>query len=199
MPHADLIPEGLSDPDWGRVGVRGPEALGAPQLGDPTRWGANITFRVLNIVGPQIFRSGQIIHALTRDGYSRPWGIAGTLSFPQLILPLPNNMAGNSWIAALSITMGVGQTQIIHNVDLRATVAADDPFYWSGDPTLEGQIGPFTVSDTVVAPFVIPAGIVGSMISIQLLMGFTFNPAPGAEFNFGGAMLLTPFAAGEGL
>lgn len=205
MPHQDLIPEGLNDPDWGRVMVRGPNELQAPQLGDPVRWGAEFRVAMPQVLGTQVARSGQIVSAQCRDAYSRSWGIAGSLSYPAIIFALasPAVLSGlnpNEWTAILSISMGVGQAQMIHNIDLRAVMAADRPFYRSSDQTMGGLIGPINLgTDNIIEPFVIPGSLVANALSIQVVIVFNFAAAAPDPLPFVCNVQLTPFAAGDRL
>lgn len=179
----------MHPPDWDRWLVASQKSL-AP-AGDPTRWGATVVQTVQPTSDLQILNS-QVISANCRDSYSRVWSICGTISAPTGLWALPTGIAANEWMPQMLVTMGVGQTQIVHNLNLRAIVDADAAVYLDGDSQ-------FPTGGTFfrVRPFIIPGGIVANAISIQIVNAVRFVPAPGAAFPIATSVLVSPFAAGS--
>lgn len=201
----DNLPKG-DRPDWGRVMVSGPSQLAAAQYGDPVRWGATVLFTLPAAApaGLNVMRSGQIISAQCRDPYSRGWTIAGNLKYAGVLLSQPNPapnvpMVAGEWAGILSCTMGVGQTQVVHNYDLREIVAADRPFYRGSDNTISGIIGPLVGNTILEEAFIIPGAVVANMISIQVIIAIDLVAPPGVDLPFGCNVIVTPFAAGTNL
>lgn len=170
-------------------------------VGDPTRWGAQI---VQLIPAPAtdaqaIYQSEQFISAHTNDPYPRPWSLIGTLSAPNFMYSLPDPAVGvapqiDEWSATLSLTLGTGQAQIVHNLNLRAIIDADSPFYRNSNAAEEM----FATLGFRVAPFIVPGAIVANAISIRVIHTISFS-APATAFPLTTTVLLTPLAAGEGL
>jgi len=179
-------PEGT---DWGRFGIQHPNAY--QKVGDPTRWGAKITQVPAFAPGSpltQILQSSQIISAQCRDPYARQWSIVGTLKCDLWLFNNSNVAPG--WTSILSVTMGVGQNQIIHNIDLRATVEADAPFY----------VDSFTSGGLRERAFIIPGALVANAISIQVIntVNYVLLPLPDGD-PITTALQICPLAAGTGL
>jgi hypothetical protein len=199
MPHADLIPEGMQDPDWGRAGVTHPGQLAAPGLGDPTRWGASInpmTFPPL--AGRQVQQSGQIISAQCQDGYARNWSINGQLGYIAGADSLNDGKTvGVDFFAViLQCILGVGSNQVPHNFNLRAICAADFPFYYGTDGTFGGLIN---ITNQLNRPFVMPGALVASMISMQVVVILQTAVALGFSVNVNCTLQISPMAPGKGL
>jgi hypothetical protein len=179
-----------SDPDWGRVGVKPPSAY--KQLGDPTRWGAVVTQQVPLTAGVQhVLPSGQIISAQCLDPYARNWSIVGTINSSLWVFP--DGFGPVTWSCILNVVMGVGQNQIRHNINLRATVAADAPFY-NDDPFVPPGL------TTVTRAFVIPGALVASAMSIQVtnVVQYLIPPLPPGDVIMT-SLQIAPIAAGTGL
>ncbi len=173
-------------------------------VGDPTRWGAAITQNIGDLAGEvALITSEQFISAHTIDPYPRPWSIIGTVAAPPNMWSLANyprsgSFPANLFTATLSCTLGTGQAQLTHNIDLRAVIDADAPFYRYSNP---GDEMFSATGGVLVLPFVIPGGaIIGNAIAIRASMGVWFGAAtPNDPFQITTTVLLTPFAAGEGL
>ena len=179
-------------PDWERYGIRPPNAF--QKVGDPTRWGVQLD---TTIPAAGLQNSTQILQAQTRDAYSRSWSLIGTLA---LHPDLWGAAAGVE--VSLEVVMGVGQAQISQRIAL---------FYGTGFPgaLCEGQYlpngGPYqaiplTIGSTTVLsrPFAAIGAIVGQAINIRARYNIAgVFPALPAPSNL--AIMLTPYAAGEGL
>jgi hypothetical protein len=179
-------------PDWGRYKVDQPGKL--MPVGDPTKWGAQ---DISVITSQVIFQPTRTILAVsTRDGYSRSWGLLGTLAMPVNLWA-----AGRNVFAALECSMGVGQALVTHQICLYAGVTTPGGLcatqnYAQGGPYL----APVAIADGGVQyqtfAFSAIGALVGQSISIRALylMFGADLPAP-IKLN----LILTPFAAGEGL
>lgn len=186
-------------PDWGRRGIEPPNKFSA--LGDPTRWGATVIQSIPGLA-PGVIRiekSGQIVSAQCRDGYSRAWTLAGTLTVSDgTLIPLDDGLGPfhpDGWVAAAVVSMGVGQLQIIHSFNLRAIVAADEPFYWNSDPSNPFYANPFAGAVPVTLPFIMPGALVGNAINIQIFTGI--NGSAGTNpVTFTTSLILNPFDPG---
>lgn len=188
----------MGHPDWGRAGVTPPAQFGP--LGDPTRWGATVvqTIPAIVLAAPfqgSVVQSGQILSVQCRDPYPRAWTIAGTLSvsIEELWLAPDANFA-SSWAAAAFVSMGVGQTQIMHTFNLRAIIEADSPYYWNSDIT-----NPFFNATNAprTRAFIIPGAVVGNAMSMQIvqsLHGPFLASLPAVTFTT--TLLVTPFDPG---
>lgn len=187
--------EGIHDPDWDRFGIKPPNA--SQPVGDPTRWGAQALTLLTDAGLAGVIASGQILQVSTRDGYARSWSLIGTLSLPGVEW----NAVGSALHVQLELTMGVGQAQITHIVELFN--AFTTPYsglcmaqhYTQGGP----YSGTFDTSTlTEARAFAIIGGLVGQSISVRALYGGS-PPAPGLPSTSRLALLMTPYAAGEGL
>lgn len=195
-------------PDWGRVLV--PPGSQIQPVGDPTRWGAQgLTLLPVPAVFSVSTAGTQIIQAATKDGYSRSWALVGTLSLPTLLW---DDLATNT-IVTLQIQMGVGQAQVLHEIELIAgiglmTGATKKGLCASQD---EANGGPYRaylsaplssvagVTDTTRG-FAAIGALVGATINIRASYRSTSLAYPAvypcqSQIN----LLLTPFAAGHGL
>lgn len=195
----------MNDPDWGRMMISPPPpAAGFSALGDPTRWGASVS-QVISIGGGSLFgalvQSDQIIQVQCRDHYPRAWTIAGVLTAPREAFLFADGYGDVKWASVLNVTMGLGQAAIVHNFNIRATVASDAPWYWNSDgngtadmfDTTTGGPNPRSV------PFVIPGAIVGTTVAIRVINA-AFNSGQVIPFDatFTVALSITPFSAGSG-
>jgi hypothetical protein len=201
----------MNDPDWDRFIMKAP-GTSAP-VGDPTRWGAQI-FQALDDNVP-LLSTPQILQVSTRDGYARSWSLEGTLSLPTLTW----NTA--DVIVQLEITMGVGQVQITHAVLLfnpaintpptglpaapRGGLCLNQYFFYGGPYNAIGEANPGGVLANQARAFAIIGGLIGQSISIRAtyqLQGATATglpPTPGLPAISRLALIVTPYAAGEGL
>ena len=191
----------MTQPDWARAGVGQMSGKIGP-LGDPTRWGASILQRVpFTGPGPFTIVSQQIIAVACQDGYARNWSLAGTLGAPAGFWAFPESPGANTWSAFATITMGVGQNSLVHNINLRACVNADAPFYGDSPPST-WNAPPFTTPAGQLRnrPFIVPGAIVANQISILItqIVEYTLPPLPDGD-----AILTTiqiaPIMAGTGL
>jgi hypothetical protein len=192
----------MNKPDWDRVlvdarsGGAQVRADKPPPLGDSTRWGANVPQTILfGSTAPNrgaINQSGQIIQVQCKDAYPRAWTIVGTLSAPANVWGLPNGAALGEWAAVMSVSMGIGQAQVLHNFDLRATVESDRPWYWNsniGDEVF-GTVG------NIVRPFIMPGALVGGSVSISIIQSLFTNDVGTFTANFLTSLIVTPFDPG---
>lgn len=192
-----------NQPDWGRNQVN--TATQVAPVGASTMWGAQLTVPVIADNVARRYESTQIITAACKDSYSRPWSLVGSLRYPPgmsgmldcLGSPAPGP---DEWCAVLIVSMGVGQVQVVHNINLRATIAAQAPFYATEAQTLfTASVLPASVVDSV--PFVIGAdALVGNVLMARLMLAarLTSPPLP-ASVQIGISLAVTPFAAGTGL
>jgi hypothetical protein len=183
-----------ADPNWGRAGVKPPDKYAA--LGDPTRWGA--TARVQNtgvlVAGQQvILQSEQFISVQCRDGYPRAWTIAGMINtLAEMFAAADYSSIGASyWGCSLFVTMGLGQTQIIHNFNLRAVLTADSPYYYFSDFQ-----SPFTDAAFPTKAFIIPGAVIGTTVGIQVFQTVKLAFPPAFSIPFTTSVIVTPFDPG---
>lgn len=184
----------MSQPDWDRVMARPPAAHSA--LGDPVRWGATVSQTIeFGSLAPNrgaINQSGQIIQAQCRDSYPRAWTIIGTLSAPAGVVTLPDGAALDQWAAVMSVSMGVGQSQVVHNFNLRQIIASDAQWYWNSNTGDEI----FGTGGNVVRPFIVPGAIVGGTVAISIIQSL-FSSTVGDFFaTFQTTLAITPFDPG---
>ncbi len=180
----------MSDPDWARVGVKAPASWKA--LGDPTRWGAKVTQVVPQTAGVQlVLESQQIIQAQCLDPYARQWSLIGTVLSG--LWAFPDGLGPITWSSFLRVVLGVGQNQITHQINLRATVAADAPFY---------TVNPFKPMGAYGQEFafVAPGALVASAISIQVVnvVEYLLPPLPPGDL-ITTSLQIAPVAPGAGL
>lgn len=196
--------EGIHDPDWERYRVTRDGEL-AP-VGDPTRWGAQVV-TALDDSMSQPINTPQIIQLATRDGYARAWSVLGTLGLPLL------TWNTSDVFVQLEITMGVGQVQITHTIVLvhgalgPAGLPAGVPAVGKGGLCLDQWIfygGPYNGAldppSNQARAFAIVGGLVGQSIAIRA--SYQLNsvpPTPGLPGSSRLALIVTPYAAGEGL
>lgn len=190
----------MPPPDWGRHMIVPPGNF--HPVGDPTRWGASVNQNLpLDVTASKLdgYISEQFISVQTRDPYSRSWAIAGTLTALGTLFSLPefDNTAG-TWSATLQITMGVAQVQMVHNINLRAVIAADAPFYRASDAG-EAMFGPFALPLPFTVPFVIPGGLIGNSISICVRQDLRLAAPSAFPLAFATSLVVTPFAPGKGM
>jgi hypothetical protein len=201
----------MTNPDWGRTLVN-TGRQGAP-VGDPTQWGAQVITQIPAVADTTI--SAQIIQAATVDAYSRSWAIVGTLSLPFALWGAPGVYTGDPtstpYTVWLEVIMGVGQTQIVHNIVLSAgdqnpTVGlctTQSSALYTGPIPAPG-LGPYQPAfpplgaTHQVRPFAAIGALVGHTIAIRAVYQIGML-APGLPAASTIAILLTPFAAGQGL
>jgi hypothetical protein len=202
-PNKGALPVG-NQPDWGRSLVQ-PSKHSAP-VGDSTRWGATLVQVIEADAVQHRYVSGQFIQCAARDSYARPWALAGSVQFPHGMANLPNpngqvSVGLDQWALFLEVTMGVGQAQIVHFIDVRETILAQEAFYatfynqlFSGNPAQPRTMDTF--------PFVIGAdALVGNTIAIRAVIAARLSPPPifEAVFPLTLNVIVTPFAAGTEL
>lgn len=194
--------EGMHAPDWDRFGIKGPSAY--QPVGDPTRWGAQV-FTALTDATP-IVVTPQILQVATRDGYARSWSLLGTLSLPTITWDTAK------FVISLQITMGVGQIQIVHIVDLLFPAGQQSP--GAGSPA-GGlcitqnwyQGGPYeTVPEdgggqiVEARAFAMIGGLIGQSLSVRAkYINQTVAPTPGLPTPSRLGLIVSPYSAGEGL
>ena len=190
-------------PDWGRSQVN--SATKTAPVGNPTMWGNQLLFPIEADTTVHRYQTAQIIQTAVRDSYARPWTLAGTLSMPLGMSGLPD-AAGflalglDTWACFLNVVMGVGQTHIIHNINLRALIAIQAPFYATfNEMQFTGSLP--TPTSPEIVPFVIGAdALIGNTIQAQLIVVERLSAPPlPALFQFGVSLIATPFAAGTEL
>jgi hypothetical protein len=204
-----------NNPDWGRFGLQPPSQF--EKVGDPTRWGAQVTpfLDPANLptppIGFQRFQvTDQIVLASTADPYARPWSIIGTLTLPF------DAWNGNVLAVTLECTMGVGQQQIVQEIllmqgsngtpvgflgglCLQQSTFNNGPYLPIPEPTR--QVVPTGLFDSC-RPFAIIGALIGHTINIRAKIyasGAPGVPVPGCPCTARIALLATPIAAGTGL
>jgi hypothetical protein len=194
---------GGNRPDWGRNQVD-PAKRTAP-VGDSTRWGATLVQSVEADSVQHVYQSEQFIACAARDSYSRPWSLAGTVEMPFALSSLNDAnddlLVGlGEWAMYLAIVMGVGQTQITHIINVRATIAAQQSFY---STPLHVMFGGLPTGRRDTFPFVIGAdALIGNTIGIRIITAVRLAPFPAlypAIFPITTNVIVTPFAAGTEL
>jgi hypothetical protein len=185
------------DVDWDRYLVDAAKK-GSP-LGDPTRWGALTRQEIPQTLAAQNLQSDQVLQVACTDRYARQWTIAGNLEASTVFWDAPPQGLGSAnvgtWFSILRVRMGVANNTILHNIDLRAIIEAQAPFYRDGSFGGESLApGP-----TRVRPFVIDAAIVANNISIQIVNVFIYTVLPAAPLFFQTALQINPLAPGGGV
>lgn len=194
-------------PDWGRYLV--PPASKVQPVGDPTRWGASALTLLQTPTATAAFPSTQIIQSATRDGYSRSWGLNGTLSLPTPLWQ-PVLVSGCLLIVVLQVQMGVGQVQVLHEITLFHSGIVPPAGLCMSQYDLNGGVyEPYltptlsSVAGTTDLTFAFAAigALIGSTINIRVKYTTGAAPVPPAVFPCQSQvnLVLTPFAAGEGL
>jgi hypothetical protein len=208
---SDDLEQGMMPPDWERFKVTR-DGVGAP-VGDPTRWGAQV-FTALDD-NNALVSTPQILQLSTRDGYARSWSLLGTLTLP-LVTWLNADL-----IVQLEIVMGVGQVQITHAILLFLPAITTPPvpqpasprgglcltqYYAYGGPYNGiGEASSAGLLQNQARAFAVVGGLVGQSISIRAtyqIQGATATglpPTPGLPTVSRLALIVTPYAAGEGL
>lgn len=180
--------------DWDRYLVDA-STQGSP-LGDPTRWGATSNQGILQQLGAQQLQSEQIVQVACTDRYARMWSIVGTVEASDIFwdaLPQgPGSANVSSWFSVLRVRMGVGQNTILHNIDLRAIIDAQQFFYRPGSAGGE-SLAP---GATKVWPFVIENAIVAQTVNIQVVNVLAYSVVPAAPQFIRTALQITPLAPG---
>lgn len=187
----------MSNPDWGRVGVVPPDHhLSA--LGDATRWGATVVQHMPAIDGVS-FQGGtltadQVLSASCRDAYPRVWSLYGTLSAPPFAWTLGNGAGPELFGCQVVVTMGLGQSQLVHAFNIRAVINADSPFYYitDGFNALFSNVA-FGPSET--HPFIIPGALVGNKVNMKVT-NTLLTATPMAAFDFITTLMIVPYAPG---
>src|SRR5262245_18174825 len=202
-------PPDIGDPDWGRFGIKPPDAF--LKVGDPTRWGTTILQPVpFTSVGPHRLVTEQSIQIACRDGYARNWSIVGTVGANSNLWSFTDGLgvvgAGPlTWSCYISVRMGVAMNTIVHNINLRATIDADAPFYIDS-PTAIAEAPPIPPSavnrqyTSRVRPFVVPGSVCANQISVQIvnIVEYALPPLPDGDA-VQVAIQLAPIAAATGL
>lgn len=192
----DLHPD-MSEPDWDRFGIKPPNHF--EKVGDPRRWGASIVTPIQDFAS---INTPQILSITTRDGYSRSWSVLGTLGLP---LDLWGTAIADLVFIRLEITMGVGQAQIVHLINLLGPNPA------TGAPGVTGLCltqywkngGPYVGIPEGLSPqqraFAIVGGLSGQSISIRALYTIGATGSPNLPSTSLLTLIANPYAAGEGL
>jgi hypothetical protein len=190
-----------SPPDWGRAGVHGMSGKIGP-LGDPTRWGAALFQQVpFNSAGPHTLESAQIIAAACQDGYARNWSIIGVVGTTAAVWAMLDGTGPDTWRSSLSVRLGASQNTIVHNVNLRATIDADAPFYNDSPPiTAPSLVPPAPGVILRVRAYVIPGAFVANVLSVQVvnIVEYILPPLPDGDAIYT-AIQIAPIMAGSGL
>lgn len=190
-------------PDWGRYGARPPDKF--EKVGDPTRWGATDRSPIGLNVFP-IVSSNQVISVTTRDPYARSWAALGTLTLPVAVWTTAQT------ISSILCVMGVGQIQLMQEIALwigAGSAGGPGGLIYQQD-SING--GPYINPDPFLAPndagaviswqqksFSIIGGFVGHTIGIRGKYGVIVGAMPELPAKAELSMIVTPFAAGEGL
>lgn len=190
-------------PDWNRY-VLPVNPTGVP-VGDSTRWGAEYFQPLadnLAMVTPQI------LQVQTADPYARSWALLGTLSMPAITW----NRA--DLFVQLDISMGVGQITIQQAIMLmhpaitsppvglptvgRGGLCLEQNFYFGGPYNSQAETN--AGGDVEARGFAIIGGLIGHSISVRARYeSGQLPPTPGFPAISRLAMIVTPFAAGQGL
>ena len=197
--------DGSHAPDWGRFGIKPPSAN--HPVGDPTRWGVQNVTRIVQ--GVECF-SNTITAITTRDAYARSWSIIGNLSLPSGVFQSQFSLA------TLECVMGVGQATTTHQIVLlfgntgapvgslvgrgglcpTQHVINGGPYLSQQEPTTSEIPGGSPTND--VLSFAAIGALVGQSIAIRA--HYLFNdPNPNLPGGARLALMVTPYAAGEGL
>ncbi len=186
--------------DWDRVLVDAGQNVQNIPVGDPTKWGSQISTDLpASLVS--VF-SQQIVMARTRDAYSRSWALVGQLTLPQATWNAPGVFPAGPFplVVALEIVMGVGQTQVLQDVIL---MCGNNPTVGicntqnaiNGGPYLSSFGGPPNFDES--RPFSAIGALVGNNINVRArYIGGTNVGLPTASII---SAIITPFAAGVGL
>lgn len=181
-------------PDWGRFGITPPNKFSA--LGDPTRWGATVVQDTNPAYDGSLLQTGQILHVQCRDAYPRAWTLAGTIQAPSEFFLLPNDpfdASGQYWVAAVYVSMGVGQVPIVHSFDIREIVTADEPYYWNSD--ISNPFFTRGANGFSTFPFIMPGALVGTAMNVQILQAVKLAiPIPSVPITT--SLIVTPFDSG---
>jgi hypothetical protein len=206
----------MDAPDWTRARVNIPDA--SNPLGDPIRWGGTVVQPIAQTLLAQFLISEQIIRVACLDGYPRNWSLIGSVNASSEFWEAPPNPshldvaptgvgfgAVSYWYVAARVRMGVGQGMITHNIDLRATMLMDAPFYLLSPTDASGTLNmaPETQhGNAQERAFIIPGAIIGSDISIQIQHYLAYSVLPSAPFTLPKAitttLLIVP-VAGSGM
>lgn len=195
--------------DWDRYKVHGSGGgdSGVP-VGDPTRWGVELLTPLTD--APATVLTPQILQMSTRDGYSRSWSMLGTLSLPTVLWDANELGPGQQILVELQIGLGVGQSTINHAILLVSPIGftVTKPSVPAGGLCMQqnwSNGGPYnTLFDSGAGnesrPFAIIGGLIGKSISVRARYT-TFAPQPitGLPAASRLALIVTPYAAGEGL
>jgi len=124
-------------------------------------------------------RSDTLIRAQCKNPYPRAWQLAGTLDASNVAWAT----APGSWDQALEISMGVGQSTIVHRLSVRNLCA----LALASTAYLGISNGP-----REVRPFIVSGGITAAALSVRVLTGYTGIVPETFTTN----LILTPIAAG---
>jgi hypothetical protein len=191
-----------SNPDWARYGAKPPNQF--QKVGDPTRWGATDNTNIVNNSFQE--STAQILNLVTRDPYSRPWSLLGTLSMPVSTW----NVA--QMIASVVLFQGVGQTQLRQEIALWiGTGSAGGPGGLAYDQNSDNG-GPYITSDvffkTNVAgvsiayetrAFSIVGGLIGQSIGMHARYGVLADLSGDLPSAGQLTLIAAPIAAASGL
>lgn len=180
-------------PDWDRFRVAQPGRL-VPS-GDPTKWGAQ---QLVVLTGaPALVLSDTMLAVSTRDAYSRSWALLGSLSMPAAFW-----LAGSNVIVKLIVTMGVGQAQITQEIVLFYGGAALGGLCYTQNFSQGGPYD-FTILEPGGTQFQsYPFAAIGALIGQSISLRASYLAAGGGlglPRTVTLSVIMTPFAAGEGL
>lgn len=190
---------GIDKPDWERYVTAAGSQL-AP-VGDSNRWGAVATARITSPggIGVGEIDTTQFIQAATLDRYSRSWSLSGSLMLPSAIWAVVVSPTPVSTV--LEVSQGVGQATVLHNIVLNVggiptAGLCNTQNITNGGVYLPAFSGPGNIFEE--RPFAAIGALVGKAINIRARF-ITFGVVPTAPFDAIVKVILTPYAAGQGL
>jgi len=192
------------DPRWADAEAVKKAPILGPSLGDPTRWGGEVTKSFPTIAQGENW-SDQFLQATTRDTFSRSWSLVGTLymtttAWSQVSAWPP---AAPPYFVMLEILQGVGQKTITQELLLApgspaAFTAAPYGLCWQQSAEFGGPYAPrVEPSGTIQGrSFAAIGALIGHNISVRMhLVNFSLAGNESARLE----ALLTPYDAGAGV
>lgn len=199
--------EGLHPPDWDRYAVTRDGA--AAPVGNPTLWGNQVFVPMPAAALFTTLQTPQFIQLATSDAYARSWSVLGTLTLPIATWQYTELTPFGGLQVELLITMGVGLARITHSIMLlfpghfgpsAGPVSPAGGLCLSQNWFYGGPYNPISEAlgeDT--RPFAIVGGLVGQSIAIRANYLNYGAATPGLPATSRLNVIITPYAAGQGL